>query len=97
MVTLYQQGKTRNKLVLQYELIPSELDRWIMQETTKASFKTKNNQSIEDNELLALRKENKRLSIENDILKQATLIIGRKSQRYNRIDIATHYTSSVKV
>ena len=80
MVTLYQQGKTRSELVLQYELTPSALDRWIKQYSTTGSFKTKDNLSTEDNELLALRKENKRLLMENDILKQATLIMARKSQ-----------------
>ncbi|AJA44934.1 transposase [Frischella perrara] len=77
---LYQQGKTRSELVLQYELTPSALDRWIKQYSTTGSFKTKDNLSTEDNELLALRKENKRLLMENDILKQATLIMARKSQ-----------------
>ena len=82
MVTLYQQGKTRSELVLQYELTPSALDRWITQYSTTGSFKTKDNRSTEDedNELLALYKENKRLLMENDILKQAALIMGRKSQ-----------------
>ena len=80
MVTLYQQGKTRSELVLQYELTPSALDIWITQYSTTGSFKTKDNRSTEDNELLALRKENKRLLMENDILKQATLIMARKSQ-----------------
>ena len=77
---LYQQGKTRSELVLQYELTPSALDRWIKQYSTTGSFKTKDNLSTEDNELLALRKENKRLLMGNDILKQATLIMARKSQ-----------------
>ena len=80
MVTLYQQGKTRSELVLQYELTPSALDRWITQYSTTGSFKTKDNRSTEDNELLVLRKENKRLLMENDILKQAALIMARKSQ-----------------
>ena len=80
MVMLYQQGKTRSELVLQYELTPSALDRWIKQCSTTGSFKTKDNLSTEDNELLALRKENKRLLMGNDILKQATLIMARKSQ-----------------
>ncbi len=82
MVTLYQQGKTRSELVLQYELTPSALDRWITQYSTTGSFKTKDNRSTEDedNELLALYKENKRLLMENDILKQAALIMARKSQ-----------------
>ena len=68
MVTLYQQVKTYNKRVLQYELTPSALDRWITQYFTTGSFKTKENRSTEDNELLALRKENKLILMENDIL-----------------------------
>ncbi len=41
-------------------------------------FKEKDNRSPEENELNALRKENQRLKMENDILKQAALIMGRK-------------------
>lgn len=80
MVALYQQGKTRNELVLEYDLTPSSLDRWISQYSTTRSFRAKDNRSTEENELIALRKENQRLLMENDILKQAALIMGRKSQ-----------------
>lgn len=79
MVMLYQNGKKRADIVAQYDLTKSALDKWIMQYQTTSSFTAKDNRSAEDNELLALRKENKRLLMENDILKQATLIIGRKS------------------
>ena len=48
-VTLYQQGKTRSELVLQYELTPSALDRWITQYSTTGLLKTKDNRSTEDN------------------------------------------------
>ena len=41
------------------------------------SFKEIDNRSPEDIELLRLRKENKQLKMENDILKQAALILGR--------------------
>ena len=71
MVTLYQQGKTRSELVLQYELTPSALDRWLTQYFKTGLFQTKDNRSTEDNGLLSLRKENKWLLMENDILKQA--------------------------
>lgn len=43
------------------------------------TFKTKDNRSPQEQELIALRKELKQLRMENDILKQAALIIGRKS------------------
>ncbi|WP_426605497.1 hypothetical protein [Spiroplasma endosymbiont of Glossina fuscipes fuscipes] len=42
------------------------------------SFKAKDNRFVEENELIQLRKENKQLRMENDILKQAALIIGKK-------------------
>jgi len=42
------------------------------------SFKEKDNRTEEEYELIALRKENQRLKMENDILKQAALIMGRK-------------------
>ncbi|KGR79679.1 transposase, partial [Ureibacillus massiliensis 4400831 = CIP 108448 = CCUG 49529] len=41
-------------------------------------FKAEDNRSDEENELLELRKEVQRLRMENDILKQAALIMGRK-------------------
>lgn len=46
--------------------------------STTGSFKAKDNRSDTDNELLRLKKENARLEMENDILKQAALIMGRK-------------------
>ena len=42
------------------------------------SFKAEDNRTPEENELIKLRKENQRLKMENDILKQAALIMGRK-------------------
>ncbi|WP_176713818.1 hypothetical protein [Gilliamella sp. Choc3-5] len=55
------------------------MDRWITQASQSGSFKTKDNRSPQEQELIALRKELKQLRMENDILKQAALIIGRKS------------------
>jgi transposase len=80
MVKLYQQGKSRSELVKQYDLTPSALDRWINQSSKSGSFKTKDNRTPEENELIALRKELKQLRMENDILKQAALIMARKSK-----------------
>ena len=80
MVKLYQQGKSRSELVKQYDLTFSTLDRWIDQSSQSGSFKTKDNRTPEENELIALRKELKQLRMENDILKQAALIMARKSK-----------------
>ncbi len=45
---------------------------------TTGSFKEKDNRTETENELFKLRKENQQLGMENDILKQAVLILGRK-------------------
>jgi len=42
------------------------------------SFKESDNRTPEEKELIELRKQNKQLLMENDILKQAALIMGRK-------------------
>ncbi|MBG9941014.1 transposase [Brevibacillus formosus] len=78
MVGLYENGKSRAAIVAEYDLTASALDRWIKQAQTTGFFKEKDNRSSEENELIALRKENQRLKMENDILKQAALIMGRK-------------------
>ena len=78
MVQLYENGKSRAVIVSEYDLTPSALDRWIKQAQTSGSFKEKDNRSTEENELIDLRKELQRLKMENDILKQAALILGRR-------------------
>ncbi|WP_121144335.1 transposase [Orbus hercynius] len=79
LVMLYQNGKKRADIVAEYGLTKSALDKWITQYQTTGAFTAKDNRSAEENELIALRKENKRLLMENDILKQAALIMGRRS------------------
>ena len=78
VVALYENGKSRQDIVKEYELTASALDRWITQFRQSGSFLEKDNQSPEEQELIALRKRNKQLEMEVDILKQAALIIGRK-------------------
>jgi transposase len=78
MVQLYENGKTRADILKEYDLSASAFDRWVKQSRTTGSFKEKDNRTEEQNEFLALRKEIQRLKMENDILKQAALIFGRK-------------------
>ena len=78
VVALYENGKSRQDIVQEYELTASALDRWITQFRKSGSFKEKDNRSPEEQELIALRKRNKQLEMEVDILKQAALIMGRK-------------------
>ena len=78
VVALYENGKSRQDIVSEYELTASALDRWFTQFQQSRSFKEKDNRSPEEQELIELRKRNKQLEMEVDILKQAALIMGRK-------------------
>ncbi|WP_432775040.1 IS3 family transposase [Brevibacillus gelatini] len=78
MVKLYENGKTRAAIVEEYDLTASALDRWIKQAQTTGSFKEKDNRSSEEEEWIALRKENQRLKMEVDIFKASRADHGTK-------------------
>ena len=78
LVQLALNGKSKADIVHEYGLHLSTLNRWIQQHQATGSFKESDNRSDQQNELIALQKENQRLKMENDILKQAALILGRK-------------------
>ncbi len=78
MITLYNSGKPRSEIIEEYELTPSTFSNWIKQSENSGSFKVKDNLSEDEKRLKKLEKENKQLRMENDILKQAALIMGRK-------------------
>lgn len=78
VVALYENGKSRQDIVREYELTASALDRWITQLQHSGSFKEKDNRPSGEQELIDLRKRTKQLEMEVDILKQAALIMGRK-------------------
>lgn len=86
LVLLYQNGKRKcdicNKFIcLEYDIATSLLDKWLKQAETSGSFHEKDNRTEEQQELLQLRKRNRQLEMENDILKQTALII--KSKRHS--------------
>lgn len=78
LVRLYQNGKRKSDICREYDIANSLLDKWIAQSENSGSFKEKNNRTPEEQELIELRKQNQQLKMENDILKQAALILGRK-------------------
>ncbi len=78
LVQLYLNGKRKCDIIREYDISSSLLDKWIKQATSTGSFKEKDNRSEEEQELIQLRKKVKQLEMENDILKQAALILGRK-------------------
>lgn len=78
IVQLYLNGKRKCDLIKEYDLTASALAKWIRQAQTTGSFHEKDNRTEEENELIKLRKEVQQLRMENDVLKQAALILGRK-------------------
>jgi len=78
VVLLYENNKPRQEILKEYDLNPSTFDRWVKEYANSGSFRAKDNRSPEELELIKLRKENQQLQMENDILKQAALIMGRK-------------------
>lgn len=78
IVHLHASGKPRAEIIKEYELTPSAFDKWVRQHQDSGSFEEKDNRTLEQEELIRLRKENQKLAMENDILKQAALIMGRK-------------------
>ena len=78
MVKLFNSGKPRTEIAREYDLTPSALNNWIKRINATGSPKEVDNRTPEENELIKLRKINQQLMMENDILKQAALIFGRK-------------------
>lgn len=78
VVQLYLSGKPRAEIVKEYDLTPSAFDKWVRQQKESGTFEEKDNRTPEQEELIRLRKQNKQLAMENDILKQAALIMGRR-------------------
>ena len=76
IVQLYLAGKPRGELMAEYDLGSSTLSRWIKccgeaSVTTEAAARTPEDERL-------LERENKRLRMEVDVLKQAALIFARK-------------------
>ena len=78
MVRLFKNGKPKSEIVREYDLTPSSLDKWVKNYQATGSFNHLDNLTDEEREMRQLRKENQQLKMENDILKQAALIMGRK-------------------
>ena len=78
IVQLFNAGKSKSDICREYDLAPAVVDRWIKRINATGSAKECDNRTQEEIELMKLRKENKRLLMENDILKQAALIFAQR-------------------
>jgi len=80
IVALYKGGKATKDLVSEYGISAAAVYKWVKEYDNTGSFRAADNRTLEENKLLELEKENRQLRMENDILKQAALIMGRKSK-----------------
>ena len=78
IVELHLGGESQLQLSKDYDLTLSSVNKWVKNYKNSGSFKAKDNRTKEEQELLKLKKEVKQLRMENDILKQAAQIMGRK-------------------
>lgn len=80
IVMLVKSGKTSSSIAREYGVAKSSVTKWVRDFNNSGSFKAKDNRTPEENELIELRKRVKELEMEADILKQAALIMARRSK-----------------
>ena len=78
IVALYNNGKSLADLNREYGIAKSTIKVWVERYNDSGSFNVNDNRAEEEKELIRLRKKVKQLEMENDILKQAALILGKK-------------------
>lgn len=71
-------GKPRAEVMRECDLGKSTLDRWIQRVHACGSTAAADNRTPERNRLIELEREDARLKMEVDVLKQAALIFARK-------------------
>ncbi len=81
VVDLHRTGKSRKEILIEYDLTPSAFDKWVTQ-FSELSLCNPNNENVkqmqkEDEYIEKLKRENEKLLLENDVLKQAVLIFGK--------------------
>ena len=78
IVELVGAGKNVADISREYRVTKPTIRLWLKRYANSGEFGAEANRSEGERELRALQKENRQLKMENDILKQAALILGRK-------------------
>ena len=78
IVRLVMSGKPVAQIVKEYGMAKATVHTWTNKYKATGSFRDVDNRSAEENELIKLRRENKQLRMEVDLLKQAALIMARR-------------------
>ena len=79
IVKIYNQGNhSYRELSEQYDIAPSTVRQWVMRYNNTQSFHAEDNKTDEEKRIKELEKKVKQLETENDILKQAALLLGKR-------------------
>ena len=73
-----ESGKPSREIRAEYDIARSTPRRWVQGIRNSGSTRPADNCTPEQNELIELRKRNRQLEMEVDVLKQAALIFARK-------------------
>lgn len=79
IVNIYNQGNhTYRSLSEEYGVAMSTMRQWVIRYNNSKSFNVDDNRTEEEKEIIELKKKLAQLEMENDILKQAALLLGKK-------------------
>ena len=78
IVELINAGKPKPDVMREYGLRKSAVDRWVKAINGSGSPRAADSRTPEQNRIIELERENRRLRMEVDVLKQAALIFARK-------------------
>ena len=78
IVGLVNAGKPKSDAMREYDLSKSTVDGWVRAISATGSPHAADNRTPEQNRVIELERENRRLRMEVDVLKQAALIFARK-------------------
>lgn len=80
IVNLAKSGKNKAEIVQDYGIGKSTIYKWVKEFENSGSFRHRDNLTSQELQLRKQEKELRQLRMENDILKQAALIMGRKEK-----------------
>lgn len=79
IVSIFNNGNyTYRGLADEYGIAVSTIRDWVIKYNKTGSFNIDDNRTEEEKEIIRLRKKLKQVEMENDILKQAALLLGKK-------------------
>ena len=78
IVSLYNAGKPPSEIMEEYDLGKSTVERWIKSINATGSPRAADNRTPEQSRIVELERENERLRMEVDVLRQAAPMFARK-------------------